>query len=82
MPDNITTIDACAFYKCTSLKDAIIPNGVTYIGDHAFEDCAKLDNIIIPNSVTSIGSYAFYGCTGTTGLKLSINSNRLITYRP
>ena len=45
MPDSVTSIGSCAFYKCTSLTSIEIPNSVTSIGKGAFYNCTSLTNI-------------------------------------
>lgn len=61
--NNVTTIDANAFYKCLNLKE--IKDGlakVDSIGDNAF--CNTLfTKIEIPDNVTRMGKCVFYGCT-------------------
>ena len=58
----VSYIGEYAFYECSKVKSAEIPNSVTFIGGHAFERCTNLVIINIPNSVTSIGSYVFRDC--------------------
>ncbi len=62
----VTEIEYCAFYGCTGLTSATIPNSVTEIGIGAFKDCTGLTAVTIPDSVTEIGNYAFCGCTDLT----------------
>ena len=50
-----------AFFGCTSLQFAVIPDGVTKIGASAFNGCTSLQSIIFPDSVTEIGG--FNDCT-------------------
>ncbi len=59
----VTSIGDYAFYDCTSLTSATIPDSVTSIGDYAFCDCTSLTSVTIPDSVTSIRSYAFSCCS-------------------
>ena len=67
---SVTSIGLGAFYGCTDLTEATIPNSVTEIGDRSFEDCTGLTSVTIPNSVTSIGKSAFSGCTGLTSVTI------------
>ena len=61
---NLKNIPAKTFWKCSSLKNIIIPASVTEIGSRAFFGCKSLDNLIIKGSVlTEIGSYAFSNCS-------------------
>ena len=62
IPDNITTIDRAAFWKCDNLQTILIPDSVTTIGADAFTYCDNLQQITIPENVTSIGWGAFYSC--------------------
>ena len=47
MPSNITTISACCFDNCISLKEIVIPFGVTKIEFSAFAGCSCLKEILI-----------------------------------
>lgn len=65
---NLKDIPAKTFWKCSSLKNIIIPASVTEIGSRAFVGCKRLDNLIIKDSVEKselekIGSYAFSNCS-------------------
>ena len=62
IPNSVTSIGDCAFYRCESLKEITIPNSVTSIGDYSFYKCDSLKEITIPNSVKEIGDYTFYNC--------------------
>lgn len=64
-----SSIGDYAFYRCSSLKNVIIPNSVTRIKTSAFEHCTSLTSIVIPDSVTSIGYYAFLG-SGLTSIEI------------
>lgn len=69
IPDNVDTIEDCAFYGCNSLETITIPNSVTHIGREAFRDCTSLTSVDIPNNVTYIGYGAFTNCSSLTSIK-------------
>ena len=56
--NDITRIDAYAFYNCTSLTSVSFPAAAS-IGDYAFYYCSNLSNASFPE-VESIGKEAFY----------------------
>ena len=49
------------FYKCTSLKNIIIPESVAVIENYCFYLCESLVSINIPKGVTKIGIRTFQG---------------------
>ena len=59
-----------AFYNCTGLASAAIPDSVTYIGEDAFSGCPGLTSVTIPDGVSYIGKNAFSGCTGLTSVTI------------
>ena len=67
---SVTSIGREAFYDCSGLTSATIPNSVTSIGENAFCLCKSLTSITIPNSVTSIGYGAFQVCSGLTSITI------------
>ena len=67
---NVTSIGDSAFYHCSGLTSASIPNGVTSIGEDAFFGCSGLTSVTIPNSVTSIGDAALYACSGLISITI------------
>ena len=66
IPSSVTSIENCAFFRCSGLTGITIPNSVTSIGDNAFYECTGLTSVTFqsPNRLTSIGYYSFLGCTG------------------
>ena len=43
IPNNITKINQCVFFNCSSLTSITIPNSVTSIGSSAFYNCSSLN---------------------------------------
>ncbi|WP_394760118.1 leucine-rich repeat protein [Flavobacterium sp.] len=66
----VTSIGDAAFYYCSGLTSATIPNSVTSIGNDAFRQCNSLTSVTIPNSVTTIGDAAFEQCSGLTSVMI------------
>lgn len=62
IPNTVTSIKACAFYKNTALTSVTIPSSVTYIGNYAFNGCTSITSIVIPSTVT-IDNKVFENCT-------------------
>ena len=77
IPNNITSIEASAFSRCTKLTSIRISNSITGIEAETFNGCTRLTSITIPNSVTSIGNYAFNECTGLTSVTLEDGNTEL-----
>lgn len=59
-------LQAKAFYKCSSLVDAVIAKGTILIGESAFFGCSSLTSIELSRGLVSVGRSAF-----SDALKLS-----------
>ena len=58
-----TFVQNYAFYNCTVLEEANIPN-VTGFAQSAFRNCGSLQSINVNwGNITTISAYAFYGCS-------------------
>ncbi len=72
IPASVETIEATAFYGCSSLTTVTFEKGSqlkTIAGGSsygAFSDCTALTSIEIPASVETIEEAAFYGCSSLT----------------
>jgi uncharacterized repeat protein (TIGR02543 family) len=62
LPNNLTSIGAYAFQRCSSLFSVTIPPAVKVINPYAFGACPSLTSINIPASVVEIGESAFKDC--------------------
>ena len=70
IPSSVTSIEASAFFVCSSLTSIKIPSSVTSIEACAFQGCSSLTSINIPSSVTSIGMQAFSYCSSLTSINI------------
>lgn len=68
--EGVTGIGQQAFYICTNLTGAMIPDTVTKLGDYAFASCTSLTEVTIPDSVKTMGRYVFLNCISLTGITL------------
>ena len=82
IPNDVTSIGAYAFYKCSSLKfvnrndnGIVIPSTCTEIGAFAFYNNINIEYVNLSN-VEIIGNYAFYNCNKV--IEYSFN-NEIIT---
>ena len=75
--DDTKVIAPSAFYGCTRMVDATIPNAVTNIGNATFYGCSSLTSVTIPNCVTTIGDFAFYNCSSLTSLFIPDSVNTM-----
>lgn len=68
LPDNITEIDAHAFYELQGPSDdnrfesIVIPEGVEIIREEAFFDCYYLEEVTLPSTLKEIEYRSFYRC--------------------
>ena len=66
----VTSIGGSAFYNCSRITSARIPDSVTRIGSSAFSGCSRLTSVRIPDSVTYIGDRAFRYCGNLTNVTI------------
>ncbi|MDO4363930.1 MAG: leucine-rich repeat domain-containing protein [Clostridia bacterium] len=59
----VTEIDDNAFYKCTKLKNIILPGTLKSIGNNAFAYCSSLKTVVLPENLEKLGETAFAYCT-------------------
>lgn len=63
VPEGITDIENAAFYYCTSLRRARLPDSCVSYGEKLFSWCTALESITLPAGMTVIPDYAFNNCT-------------------
>ncbi len=59
----VTSIGAYSFYKCSKVKNIVIPEGVTEIKEKAFVGCKSLTELKLPSSLQLVEINPFMGCT-------------------
>lgn len=64
--NGITGIGTQAFYFCSELREAELPDSLSFIGAHAFRSCKKLQTAAFPKNLTEIKAWAFGECTELT----------------
>jgi hypothetical protein len=81
IPDNVISIDDCAFLRCSSLTNIIFSDSsVVKIMDSAFQGCSGLTNINIPDNLTYVCVYAFQDCSGLTNVNIGVGLTSLPNY--
>ena len=68
--NGITEIGSYAFYNCSALTTAPIPDTVTNVESYVFYKCSALETVSLPEGLTSIGNNAFQDCSSLTTVKL------------
>lgn len=74
-PRALTTIGQNAFYHCTGLTQAILPDGLREIYFSAFQSCEALTTIHLPSTLDEIGAAAFKNCPALRDLKIPASIN-------
>lgn len=46
LPEDLISVSAGLFYKCSQLEGVVIPKNVEFIREHAFADCFQLNSIV------------------------------------
>lgn len=65
IPEDVTTINYGAFFKCYPLTSIVIPEGVTSMYDGAFQE-SGLISVTIPSTMKYIDICVFQDCTNLT----------------
>lgn len=76
----VTEIRENAFYKCSTLKEIVIPESVLKIGNYAFFECTSLETAGINARASSVPEGAFYGCESLKNVSLNTNINTVEDY--
>ena len=82
LPNNVTSIEACAFRDCPKLESVVLPKGLTFIDNDAFNNCPLLSDFVIPESVDSLGLNALRGFDevyAKSSIPIKIQSGNLVS---
>lgn len=75
IPNNVTSIDKCAFAGCTKMKSIVVPENITNIKEYAFAGCESLENIkFISEYPPSIDSHVFVDCFSLKNIMVPVDS--------
>ena len=66
----VTSIPDVCFYKCTNLKEVVLPDTVKSLGKVSFYGCENLTSVSGATNLEEIGEQAFMGCTGMQGFEI------------
>lgn len=69
--NKVTRVGDYAFYGCTSLKKADLPN-VVFIGAYAFKGCADLEEANFPLATGNLGAEQFNGCESLRSINIPL----------
>lgn len=72
IPHNVTHIKTETFYKCSTLKEVIVPKYVESVDEDAFFDCERLDTVIFEGK-TFIHEDCFTRCPNLTLISVPRN---------
>lgn len=72
--EGLLTIDECAFYGCSRLKELDLPNSLVHIGRLAFGNCVSLDKIKIGDNLSEIMELFVCGCVNLSDIEVSDNN--------
>lgn len=75
----ITTVANYAFYECTALKKATLPEGIVTIGKGAFKE-SGIKDINFPSTLTRICEAAFDTCESLEFLNLNAGLSNIENY--
>lgn len=73
----VTGIRDNAFYKCTALKQIILPETLEYMGHHCFFQCTALESVDLPSGLTEMGMGCFCQCTSLSYVTLPDSISRI-----
>lgn len=71
--EGVECIEDEAFFYCTSLMTAQLPDSLESVGAGVFRDCMNLEIVNFAGDNSALGNYMFYGCTRLKEVELPRN---------
>ena len=69
-PGTLASLEAGAFYGCTTLETVVVNGSLTELPQNAFNGCSSLVSVTLSPGITSIGSGAFGYCSSLSDVTL------------
>ena len=66
----VTAIGSYAFYQCTSLTRASVPETVVEMGPSSFQDCSNLRTVVLNCHISEIPRWTFYNCSSLLNVNI------------
>ena len=70
VPEGVTEIGECAFYKCAALTEVTLPDSVKTVGNSAFSGCGALARVDLGGLEGGIGDHVFADCEALTEIDI------------
>lgn len=79
IPESVTEIASCAFYK-TGLEKITVPQNVKSLGTNSFRDCTSLLTVGITGATSLASGSIFNGCTSLNTVKIHAGTSQIGSY--
>jgi len=77
IPSSVTSIEDCAFNKCSSLKEIVFPGSVKKLPDRVCDYCNALTKVVVEEGITEIKASAFSFCENLTDIFLPMSLTKI-----
>ena len=76
----VTELGRDAFYYCTSLQSAEIPDGIKILDGSVFGNCTSLETVKLPQDLEEIGEGCFYACMALREIEVPETVTKIGSY--
>ena len=77
IPSSVTSIEDCAFNKCSGLKEIVFPGSVKKLPYHVCDYCNALTKVVVEEGITEIKGSAFSFCENLTDIFLPMSLTKI-----